>query len=345
MLQKIVYLAIAIGMGAVFSWLHIPAGWLLGSLLTGMVAALFIKKLFFPDSLFKISLAIIGGNIGFMVIPEQFLTYHTLLGPFLLTLIITLISSLLLGRMMKKFSTLNHNTAFFCCLPGGASEVIALSKEYGADQRIVAAFHTTRITLFVLLVPFIVGIQTPNTGTVSTPIQWGANLSALVALPFIVFLTIYFGTRVRFPGSALFFAIALGFTAHQWIIPSSEMPLFVTGMAQALMGAIIGMRFDKETFAELRRIGAISALTLALYFCMSFGLASIFFVLTPTPFFTSLLSIVPAGAAEMASTATALKIEPTMVATLQMIRVLALFLTLPFLIHLFAKPLKNVASK
>ncbi|WP_368503028.1 AbrB family transcriptional regulator [Alkalihalophilus sp. As8PL] len=338
MLQKTLFLFVATIVGAIFASLNVPAGWLLGSLLTGIICAFYVKKIIFSDQLFKISLAIIGGNIGYMVVPEQFLTYHMLVGPFLITLVLTIIGGVLLGRFLLRYSGLHPNTAFFCCLPGGASEVIALSKDYGADQRLVAAFHTTRITLFVLFIPFIVGLSHP----VVNPVFTSTNVSliggglAISALVVIVFLTLWLGTKVKFPGSALFFAIALGFIAHQWVLPSSDMPFFVTGLAQALMGAIIGMRFDKETFHEIKRVGRISATTLSLYFLMSFGLATIFFLLTPIHYSTSLLSIVPAGAAEMASTATALAIEPTMVATLQMLRVLALFLALPFLIKWFA---------
>ncbi|WP_227521958.1 AbrB family transcriptional regulator [Bacillus solitudinis] len=337
---KLLYLCVALGVGALFAGLQVPAGWLLGALLTGIISAIFVKKITFPNYLFKVSIALIGGNIGFMVVPEQFLTYHQLLGPFLLTLLITLVMSLLLGRFLKRFSGLNHNTAFFCCLPGGASEVIGMSKDYGADQRIVAAFHTTRITLFVLFIPFIVGMHVPRPITmvdVEKSNELNQNFYALLLLAVIVLLTLYIGAKFRFPGSALFFAIGLGCIIHQWLVPGVEMPFFVTGLAQGLMGAIIGMRFDRNTFGELRQIGLVSLITLLIYFLMSFGLASIFFLLTPTEFFTSLLSIVPAGAAEMASTATSLNIEPTMVATLQMFRVLVLFLTLPFLIKWFSK--------
>jgi uncharacterized membrane protein AbrB (regulator of aidB expression) len=49
------------------------------------------------------------------------------------------------------------------------------------------------------------------------------------------------------------------------------------------------------------------------------------------------LGIVAAGAAEMASTAAALNMDAAMVATLQMARVLTLFLLLPFLIRVFAE--------
>lgn len=339
------YLVIAIAVGGLFARFQVPAGWLLGALMTGIISAFYVKKLMFPDRLFKISLAIIGGNIGFMVVPEQFLTYHVLLLPFFITLVFTLIGAVLLGRFMRRFTGVHSNTAFFCCLPGGASEVIAISKDYGADQRIVAAFHTARITLFVLMIPFIVGLNVslPSQPLTELSLEFREGMVAFLCLAVIVMLTIWLGTRIPLPGAALFFAIALGFITHQWVVPAVEMPTFLTGMAQALMGAIIGMRFDRETFMELRKIGAVSMMTLLLYFIMSFALAFIFYLLTPLEFFTSLLSIVPAGAAEMASTATALQVEPTLVATLQMLRILTLFLLLPFLIKWFT--VKNESNK
>ncbi len=332
---------VALLVGAVFAYFHVPAGWLLGSLLTGIFTAFYVKKLIFSDGLFKISLAVIGCNIGFMVIPSHFLVYKALIGPFFLTLILTIGCSLLLRKFMLTYSNLHPNTAFFCCLPGGASEVIALSKDYGADQQIVAAFHTSRITLFVLFIPFIVGIYTPVVSDSSlsapTPDAMGGSV-AVFTLFVVMVLTMKLAPYIRFPGASLFLSIGLGFVAHQWIVPFADMPSIVTGIAQGFMGAIIGIRFDRETFSRLRQVGLVSFLTLLLYMGMSFILAFIFYLLTPLEFFTSLLGIVPAGAAEMASTATALQVEPTLVATLQMLRVLTLFLLLPFLIKWFTKP-------
>lgn len=340
---KILYLAIAISIGGIFQALHVPAGWLLGALVTGMVFGLYIKKLYFPSSLFKVSLAIIGANIGFMVIPEQFLTYHYLILPFFITILLTLTGGILLGKFMLKFSNVHPNTAFFCCLPGGASEVIALSKDYGADEQIVAAFHTTRITLFVLTIPLVVGLQSRVVPQVSGGSSLGQGLFALVCLLLIGLVALWIASKVPLPGISLLFAILFGFLAHQFVFTSLEIPKFATGVAQALMGAIVGIRFDRQTYKEFRRIGKVSLLTLFLYFLMSIGVATVFFLLTPLNFQASLLGVVPAGAAEMASTATALDIEPMMVATLQMLRVLILFALLPLLIKLFSKPVRSEA--
>mgnify|MGYP001943971357 FL=1 len=327
-------------MGAIFYQLHVPAGWLLGALVTGMVFGLYIKKLYFPDSLFKVALAIIGANIGFMVDPEQFLTYHYLILPFFLTLLLTLTGGILLGKFMFKFSNVHPNTAFFCCLPGGASEVIALSKEFGADQHIVAAFHTTRITLFVLTIPIVVGLHTRVVPSVtdSATSSLIAGFVALVCLAGIGLFALWIAQKIPLPGISLLMAILFGFLAHQFVFPTFVVPKFATGIAQALMGAIVGIRFDRETYKEFKRIGKVSIVTLMFYFLMSFGVAGVFFLLTPLDFFASLLGVVPAGAAEMASTAAALDIEPMMVATLQMLRVLILFALLPLLIKWFSKP-------
>ncbi|MDQ0207116.1 membrane AbrB-like protein [Alkalicoccobacillus murimartini] len=343
-MRKVVYIVIALIFGGVFNAINVPAGWLLGALLCGIIWSFTIDKIIFSKGYFSIVLAIVGTNIGFTVVLEQFVTYQALILPLLLSILLTIVFGIILGRLFHRWSGLDANTAFFCCLPGGASEVIAVSEEYGADQRIVAAFHTTRITLFVLAIPFVAGLISNgrNDLAVSQPSMSVSGGTLLVVCVMVVALiSSRIGKYIPFPGAVIFVSIALGFAAHTFIVPNETMPSIIPGLAQGLMGAILGMRFDRETFHELRRIGKVSALTLFLYFVASFLLALLFFGLTPTSFSESMLGIVPAGAAEMAATALSLNLDSTMVATLQMLRVLCLFAALPFLIKWFAKPIKQ----
>lgn len=342
--SKLLFFTTSFLIGWFFQWVGLPAGWLLGALLTGMVWSFFIDKLIFRSELFTLSLALVGVVIGFMVVPEEVWAYRTLLPAFLLSLVLTLIGGIALGKLFGRWTKLEGNTAFFCCLPGGASEVIALSERYQADQRIVAAFHTARITLFVFSVPLIVGVGSRANAVpmIEKPQGLWAD-GGLIGLAFGLAILVFFLSRfLSFPGAPMFVAILFGFTAHQLVVPDYAMPNVVMGMAQVLIGSLIGMRFDRKTVKELKRIGGASALTLLLYVLMSIGLALIFFVLSPLSFYTTLLAIVPAGAAEMASTAATLQLDATVVATLQMLRVLGLFLALPFLLKWFAKkPIKS----
>ncbi|WP_096200761.1 AbrB family transcriptional regulator [Bacillus sp. FJAT-45350] len=338
-MQKILYLITAIVIGWIFASLKIPAGWLLGSLVTGIAWAFCVKNIIFSTNAFKLALSIVGCIIGFMIVPEQFLSIQYIIGPFLMIFILTLFSSLLLGIILKKYTGLHPNTAMFCCLPGGAAEVIAISKEYGADQRMVAAFHTTRITVFLLIIPLIVGIY----GFQKPPVIAEKNfeisfiVSSIFIIATIVVCTLWLSERFKFPGSPLVFSIILGFIAVQWIVPTHGVPSIMTGIAQSLMGAIIGIQFDKKTFIELKKIGLVSVVIIILFFGMSLFLSTIFYLITPLGFMTSLLSTVPAGSGEMASTAAALGIDPTVVATLQILRVLGVLFALPFLIKWLAK--------
>lgn len=342
MTSKVIFFIVSFTVGWIMQALGMPAGWLLGALMTGIIWSFFIQKLIFRSELFTVSLALVGISIGFMVVPEEVWAYRMLLPAFLLTLVLTLAGGIVLGKLFGKWSKTSGNTAFFCCLPGGASEVIALSERYNADQRIVAAFHTARITLFVFVVPLLVGIGTNTTGIdIVEPVQSNGINMGLAGLAGLAAALVFFLSRfISFPGAPMFVAIIIGFSLHQLVVPNYEMPNFVMGSAQVLIGSLIGMRFDRETLRELARIGKPSAAALSLYVIMSVVLALVFFVLTSLPFYTTLLAIVPAGAAEMASTAATLELDATVVATLQMLRVLSLFIALPFLIRFFAqKPL------
>ena len=79
MIKKTIYLLAAVTVGGIFAWLKVPAGWLLGSILAGIICSFFIMKLYLPNKLFNVVLAIIGGNIGLMLRPEQFLNYQALI--------------------------------------------------------------------------------------------------------------------------------------------------------------------------------------------------------------------------------------------------------------------------
>ncbi len=333
----LLYFLITFLAGALFIYLHIPAGWLLGSLISGILFNFLLKELELPNSLFKIALAIIGTNIGFMMTPDLFQYLAVYFIPLAITLILTVICGILMALLLRKYSSLDAKTAFFCCLPGGASEVIALSKEYGADERIVAAFHSARIMLIVLTIPFFVGIFHQGTSMITTiePNNITVPFTTWGVFLFVLIVAVFLSKKIKVPGGGLLIAIVLGFILSTLLLEVTIMPSFVTGGSQAFIGALIASKFDRASLRQLKNIGGISVKILFLYFIMCLGTAVLFYLLTPLQLSTSILGTVPGGAPEMSSTAIALNIEPTLVASLQMIRVILLYILLPFLVKWF----------
>src|SRR5690625_1274815 len=156
MLQKILYIMIAVTVGFTLNALNVPAGFLIGGLLTGITYGVLVHQLKFDGLPFRVALAFIGANIGLLLQADVLKQVHYLMLPLLMTIVVMMTSGFILENILQKRSSLDKVTAFFCTIPGGASEIIGLSGDYGADNRIVAAFHTVRITVFSLTIPFIV---------------------------------------------------------------------------------------------------------------------------------------------------------------------------------------------
>lgn len=338
--EHFVCIVIALCVGVLFSFIGVPAGFLIGGLVVGISYGLFLRPLSFSGMPFRFALGYVGVNVGFMMEPELFrLLLHYFL-PLLISLTITLLAGVGIGWLLYRWTDLDPLTAYFSTVPGGASEVIAFSGEYGADNRIVAAFHTARITLFVMLVPFLASVFYPGdmTKVQGEPLFESISIGTLIGFFVAILLAIILFSLWKLPAGTLFYGVFAGFVMSEWILTNApSIPTYIAGIGQALIGVMVGVRFDRSTFLKLKEIGVVSALLLAVYFLFSLVNAAIFHWLTDLPYMTSLLSTAPAGAAEMSSTAMALHLEPTLVSSLHIIRVIALFLFLPIVIHLLRR--------
>lgn len=336
-MQKVMYLLAVITAGYVFDLLDIPAGWLLGSLITGMVCGIFVNKYTFKRISFKVALSFVGANISLLLTISTLKMVHHLVLPLFVTIIVTITAGFLFGILLfKKTQDVDKITAFFCCIPGGASEIIGISGQYGADDRLVAAFHTVLITFFTISIPLIVGYLHPM---MEKPVaeHIGTNFNAWTILFFVIvmMITLLLDRTFNVPGGTLVFSILTGFLLAEFIFDVGQVPGFVAGIGQALIGAFVGIRFDKDVLRSLWKVGPITIMIITMFFTLTLVTAQIFKLITNIPYAESLISTVPAGAAEMSVTAAALNVNPTIVASLHIIRVISLFLALPFLLKIF----------
>ncbi|SES07120.1 AbrB family transcriptional regulator [Salipaludibacillus aurantiacus] len=334
MVRAVAILILSLFAGWLFNYINVPAGWLLGALLTGLLFGLARSGVSYDGWPFKLALSLVGANIGLLMTTDLFAIIGIYLGPLIVTLILTLLAGFVLGWLLYRWSgILNKRTAFFCCIPGGASEIISVSSEYDADERIVAAFHTARITLFVLHIPFLAGVWNNRGGEAVAGVDPVAlTFDHVATFTFVITLAALLNSLFKLPAGALLYAIVLGFLFGEYVFQIEGVPSYIGGIGQALIGVMVGVRFDRTTLIRLKKIGKVSAGILGLFVAFSFLSAYVFWLLSDMSYIVSLLSVVPAGAAEMSATAFALNQEPTLVASLQIIRVISIFATLPLLL-------------
>ncbi|MGG0719240.1 AbrB family transcriptional regulator [Robertmurraya massiliosenegalensis] len=326
----VVYIVSIVIVGTIFNLLHIPAGWLVGPILTGVVFKLAFERVFLPDIMFKIALSLLGVNIGLIMDVHFFLILKDYLTPLFICLVITIVGALLIGKFLFRFTDLDRITAFFCCIPGGASEAIALSKDYGANQQIVAAFHSTRIVLFVLVVPFIISTFFSLEVNRNTIIDFSHfHLLDVFVILILCAIAIVVSNRFKIPAGALLYSMILGFILNNFIFSIPTPPQLLTVLGQVLIGGYIGLRFTKESLFQLKRIGPISVFSILCLFIISLIVSLFFTMFTSTNYLVSILSLVPAGAGEMASIAYSLHLDASLVTTIQIARLVIVFLLIP----------------
>jgi uncharacterized protein len=336
MYRKITFLMTTISIGAFFTYLSIPAGWLLGALWCGIIVRFIDKSLFFGPKLIKLSQVFIGISIGLMIKTSFFAALLNYLFPFLLCMLLIIICGLMLGLLFQRYSGLDPITAFFCCIPGGATEVIAVSNEYGANEKIVAAFHSARIVFIVSTIPFIISLFTKSnierfaSNNPFSPISF----FDITIMGIAILIAYTLSTKYRIPAGALVISILIGFVISILFNSNVQPSRLLIGIGQAWIGGIIGLRFDKATFSEIIKIGWIALIILILYLILGITVAFVFYLSTPLDLGSSILSVIPAGAVEMTSIALFLQLDSTLVAFMQISRLIIMFLTMPKIINI-----------
>lgn len=131
-----------------FLALHLPAALLLGPMIAGIIFSMHGVTLQLPRSAFLAAQAILGCMIA-QNLTGSILTTLAVNWPIVLAiLLVTLLSSAIVGWLLVRYSSLPGNTGAWGSSPGGAAAMVAMAQDYGADIRLVAFMQYLRV-LFV----------------------------------------------------------------------------------------------------------------------------------------------------------------------------------------------------
>jgi uncharacterized protein len=316
-------LALALAAALAAQQLGLPLPWMIGPLLATAACCTAGLRLVASTRLRNLGLWMIGVALGLYFRPE------------VLALVLQLAPALLAGvawafamgyafyRLLLRVDGGDRATAFFAAAIGGASEMAILAERHGGRVDRVAAAHSLRVVLVVLLIPL--GCQLAGVHGVDT------------TLPAV--------TELRLPGLALLLAASaagmgllwwLG-APNPWVLGSlavtlvlsaagvelSALPKAATNAGQLFIGVALGSRFTPDfARAAPRWLAAVALGTLAMIVAsaaFAWGLGRLV-GLHPA---TLLLSTSPGGIAEMCITAKVLQLGVPVVTAFQVLRYVA----------------------
>jgi uncharacterized protein len=136
---------------------NLPAGDLLAPM---FVAALmnptWLQVAAFPEALRLSSHWIIGVGVGVSINARVLRDFRPFALAGLLMTAFLIASGFALGWLLSVITEIDLLTAVIGCAPGGATPLIILSGELGADAQLVAAMHVTRMIILMVLLPVLI---------------------------------------------------------------------------------------------------------------------------------------------------------------------------------------------
>ncbi|KTH35455.1 AbrB family transcriptional regulator [Klebsiella aerogenes] len=337
--QWMILLALSAVLSFVLFRLHLPAAPLLGPLIAGITLSLRGAAIRLPRPFFISAQAIIGCMIARALTPSIFGVLAANWALVLIILLSTLAISALTGWLLVRYSSLPGATGAWGSSPGGASAMVVMAQEYGADVRLVALMQYLRVLFVVgaavMVVRFALGGEAQE---MTQQIVWFPPLT--FNLPLTLLLTAvagWLGLRLRIPSGAMLLPMLAGALAQGEGMLLLELPEWLLVLAYTALGWTVGLQFNREIFMlALKTLPQIIAAIVGLIaLCALMALALTH--LLALDFLTAYLATSPGGLDTVAIIAVGTRADMSFIMAMQTLRLFTILLTGPATARLISR--------
>lgn len=345
-IQWLILLLASLVLGFSLQAFHVPAALLLGPMIVGVAMGLLGASVRIPGPLFIAAQAILGCMIAQSLSPNILTPLLDDWPLVLLVLIATLLASGVSGWCLVRFSGLPGPTGAWGSSPGGASAMVAMAGDFGADVRLVAFMQYLRV-LFVATAAAVVariGLG-DEAGHGSAALEWFPALDWRFAGTLgVAVIGSWLGPRLRIPSGALMLPMIAGAALHSTGTMALQVPEWLLALAYTLIGWSVGLRFTRAIFLlALRTLPQMVVSIVALMlFCGGLGWMLTQFL--PVDLLTAYLATSPGGLDTVAIIAAGSWVDMTFVMAMQTLRLLTILLTGPAMARFISNHAQPVQS-
>lgn len=274
--------------------------------------------------------AVLGVLIGALIHASTLraLSAHAL--PIVLVTGATLLVSVGAGLLMGLRRDVDPMTGALALTSGGASAIVALAAEFGADIRMVAVVQYVRVGFVTAIMPLVVAAFFHAGGhpAAGAPHHAGLPGLALVAIAAPVGLVI--ARLTRLPAGPLLAPLCVGaaITLSGWT-HNATVPFPIVDIAYAVIGWQAGVRFTRGRIAEIGRALPTAMLLILVVNLICAGLGILLARMTGASDFDGYLATVPGGIYAALAMAIASRTDVTFVLSVHVLRVVLMMFAMP----------------
>ncbi|MFP7296636.1 AbrB family transcriptional regulator [Neobacillus niacini] len=342
--------------GIVFFLITVPIPWLLGPMTAVLIGSRFKKiQVHWPIQIRDIGLIILGYSIGLSFTKEAAIQILGKLPLMLLLTVILVIFCAGIAFFVSKLSGVDYPTILTGSIPGGLSQMITFAEEVkGIDLTTVSFLQVTRVIMIIFSVPFLIysPLVTNSSSALIENLENNSNQTSDTLFPSIIFyaaicvICAFLGKRLKFPTPFLLGPITATAILTITGLQGPELPNSVMDFSQIMIGGYIGLLLKPEKLQHKGKIIIFAIVSGLVMILGSFGLSMLLVHYNDITPATSLLSLTPGGADQMAILAHEVHADLSIVTGFQLFRLLFIFFAVPpFLKWIFKKKLLRNTEK
>ena len=322
------------GAGVVLELLSLPSPVLFGALFGGLLHALTSPhELELPPLASRVGQGLVGAVIGALVQLPTLVRIAADWPSVLLVTLGTLAISLVAGRLLALHRDVSPTTGAFALVAGGASGIVALARDLGADDRVVTIVQYLRVLLVLLAMPLVTTVlfaPAAGQGPVAGPAtRW---------LPDLTFVVLAVGAGlllqrvVTAPATALLgpMAVATALSASG-LLGQVSVPWALESLGYALIGIQVGLRFTRASLRSIARLLPLACTLIVAVIAASGLVGAVLAEATGVDGLTAYLATTPGGLYAVLATAADSGADVTYVLAVQVVRVVVMLLVAPLL--------------
>lgn len=286
---------------AVFHGLSLPLPWLLGPIISCLVAALLGVQLRGISILNNLMRTILGVAVGATFTWALVVTMAGMWTTLILVPLMVFLIGLVGVPYFQRLWGFDFATSYYGAMPGGLQDMLLFGEEAGADVRALSLIHATRVLVIVVALPFILkgywGVDLGN------PPGAPAATLPIGQLGLMVFCGLA-GWQVA-KAVGLFGASILGPMILAAILALSGLlnyrpPVEAIWLAQFFIGMTVGTKYAGVSAAEVRTDVAAALGYCVILLLLSGIFVEVIYLFALAPPMETLLAFAPGGQAEMA---------------------------------------------
>ncbi|VXB47988.1 AbrB family transcriptional regulator [Nocardioides sp. AX2bis] len=334
-------LAVTVVLSAVLTAVQVPSPVLFAAVLGGMAHALTSPTpLALPGWGVLVAQGLIGITVGALVDLATLRRLGTEAVPVVLVVVGTLVLSIGAGRVLALRRDVSPTTGVFSLVAGGASGVVAVARDLGADDRVVTVVQYLRVLVVLLTMPVVTALvfHPPSGG--GTPGSTDAGLPAdltFVAVSLAAGLLLARVVPVSTMSLLGPLLVSSVLAAGGWL-GAVSVPTALEWLAFALIGVQVGLRFTRASLHSIARMLPVVLALIAVVVVGTAGLGEVLTWLTPADPLTAYLATTPGGLFAVLAIASDSGADATYVMAVQLLRLLVILAILPLLARWLRRP-------